>query len=160
MEKSARFHEKPSELVDMALLAEFFGVGTHFRHETKLESVLLDQICEYLLNLKDYYIDLVFYYSGLKRTILIDLVPGKITCQHLGQMNMYVNMFDHLGKGKDDQPTIGLVLGSEWDQESLQYSFVQDSDHRFMAWLADFEGLKKAMGKGWQRALIETKDSE
>ena len=57
-----------------------------------------------------FYIDLVFYNYLLKCFVIIDLKTGKLSHQDIGQMDMYVRMFDDLKRGEDDNPSIGIIL--------------------------------------------------
>ena len=79
----------------------------------------------------DYYIDLVFYNVVLKCYVLIDLKIGKITHQDVGQMDMYVRMYDERVRGEGDNPTIGIVLCSETDEDIARYSVLHDNDRLF-----------------------------
>ena len=87
----------------------------------------------YLMNKleEDYYIDLVFYNYILKCFVLIDLKTKKITHQDVGQMDMYVRMYDELKKSKDDNPTIGIVLCSETDEDIAKYSILKGNEQLF-----------------------------
>ena len=80
---------------------------------------------------EDYYIDLVFYNYILKCFVLIDLKTKKITHQDVGQMDMYVRMYDELKKSKDDNPTIGILLCSETDEDIAKYSILKGNEHLF-----------------------------
>lgn len=80
---------------------------------------------------EDYYIDLVFYNYILKCFVLIDLKTKKITHQDVGQMDMYVRMYDELKKAKDDNPTIGIVLCSETDEDIAKYSVLKGNEQLF-----------------------------
>ena len=80
---------------------------------------------------EDYYIDLVFYNYILKCFILIDLKTKKITHQDVGQMDMYVKMYDELKKAPDDNPTIGIVLCSQTDEDIAKYSVLKGNEHLF-----------------------------
>ena len=51
----------------------------------------------------------------MKCFILIDLKTDKITHQDVGQMDMYIRMYDKLKKGADDNPTLGIILCTETD---------------------------------------------
>lgn len=75
-----------------------------------------------LLNLDDFYIDLVFYNYILKFFVLIDLKTSKITHQDVGQMDMYVRMYDDLKRSEGDNPTLGIVLCSETSETIARYS--------------------------------------
>ena len=79
----------------------------------------------------DYYIDLVFYNVVLKCYVLIDLKIGKITHQDVGQMDMYVRMYDELKRTEGDNPTIGIVLCSETDSDIAQYSILKGNEQLF-----------------------------
>ena len=76
---------------------------------------------------QDYYIDLVFYNYLMKCFVLIDLKTTKITHQDVGQMDMYVRMYDELKRTEGDNPTIGILLCSETSQDSARFSILHDS---------------------------------
>ena len=75
--------------------------------------------------------DLVFYNYILKCFVLIDLKTKKITHQDVGQMDMYVRMYDELKKAPDDNPTIGIVLCSETDEDIAKYSVLKGNEQLF-----------------------------
>ena len=81
----------------------------------------------------DYYLDLVFYNIELKCYVLIDLKMGRITHQDVGQIDMYVRMYDDLKRGQGDNPTIGILLCSETDEDIARYSVLHDNDRLFMS---------------------------
>ena len=62
---------------------------------------------------------------------MIDLKTKKITHQDVGQMDMYVRMYDELKKSKDDNPTIGIVLCSETDEDIAKYSVLKGNEQLF-----------------------------
>ena len=80
---------------------------------------------------EDYFIDLVFYNYILKCFVLIDLKTTKVTHQDVGQMDMYVRMYDELKKGVDDNPTIGIVLCSDTDEDIARYSILKGNEQLF-----------------------------
>ena len=80
---------------------------------------------------KDYFIDLVFYNYLLKCFVLIDLKTNPITYQDVGQMDMYVRMYDERIRGEGDNPTIGIVLCSETDEDIARYSVLHDNNQLF-----------------------------
>lgn len=80
---------------------------------------------------RDYFIDLVFYNYVLKCFVLIDLKTSRITHQDVGQMDMYVRMFDETIKNRDDNPTFGIVLCSETDQDIARYSILRGNEQIF-----------------------------
>lgn len=81
--------------------------------------------------MENYYIDLVFYNYILKCFVLVDLKVGKITHQDVGQMDMYVRMYDELKRGKDDNPTLGVVLCTETDADIARYSVLHGNEQLF-----------------------------
>lgn len=81
----------------------------------------------------DFFIDLVFYNVVLKCYVLIDLKTKKVTHQDVGQMDMYVRMFDDLKRTEDDNPTIGLLLCAETSEDIARYSVLHDSKQLFQA---------------------------
>ena len=82
---------------------------------------------------EDYYIDLVFYNYFLKCFVLMDLKTSKVTHQDVGQMDMYVRMFDELKRTDGDNPTIGILLCSDTDEDIARYSILHDSKQLFAA---------------------------
>ena len=80
---------------------------------------------------QDFYIDLVFYNYLLKCFVLIDLKSGKLTHQDIGQMDMYVRMYDDLKRGESDNPTVGIILCSQKDESVVRYSVLNGSEQLF-----------------------------
>jgi hypothetical protein len=81
----------------------------------------------------DYFIDLVFYNVVLKCYFLIDLKTTRITHQDVGQMDMYIRMFDELKRTEGDNPTIGLLLCAETDEDIARYSVLNGNEQLFAA---------------------------
>lgn len=139
------------EILKSPIMAEFLGFkqNTDFT-ETELEKGLIQHLQDFLVELGrgfafvarqqhiftdagDFYIDLVFYNYILKCFVLIDLKKGQITHQDVGQMDMYVRMYDDLKRTEGDNPTIGIVLCSETSKDIARYSILRDSDNLFAA---------------------------
>ena len=116
--------------------------------ETDLESCILSNLQKFLMELgkgyafvarqqhvktekEDYFIDLVFYNYILKCFVLIDLKAGKITHQDIGQMDMYIRMYDDLKRSEGDNPTIGIVLCTETDEDIARYSIPHGNEQMF-----------------------------
>ena len=116
--------------------------------EQDLESGLIEQLQEFLLELgsgfsfvarqkhfdldgEHFYIDLVFYNYILKCFILIDLKRGKLTHQDVGQMDMYVRIFEDKMRGEGDNPTIGLILCSDKNEVVAKYSILSEGKQIF-----------------------------
>jgi len=116
--------------------------------ENQLEQALLDNLQQFLLELgkgfafvarqklirtetSDFYIDLVFYNYLLNCFVIIELKTNKITHQDVGQLDMYVRMFDDLQKKETDNPSIGILLCTETDRTIARYSVLKDSQQLF-----------------------------
>jgi len=141
--------KSPREFVRDPVLLEFLGLpnaGTML--EGELEQALIDQLQSFLLELgkgfafvgrqqristesKDFYIDLVFYNYLLKCFVIFDLKRGELTHQDIGQMDMYVRMFDDLRRGPEDGPTVGIILCAQRDASVVRYSVLQGSEQLF-----------------------------
>ena len=137
-------------------------------YENELESALIEKIQDFLLELgrgfafverqkrvqtehSDFYIDLVFYNYILKCFVVIDLKRGKLSHQDVGQIDMYVRMFDDLEKGEGDNPTIGIILCTEKDNTVVKYSVIDDNDNLFVSkyqfYLPSIEELQNEIEK-------------
>lgn len=143
--------EDPSEFIKNPTVAEFIGLAPNRDFsESDLESAIIGNLQKFLLELgkgfsfvarqklvrtekRDYFIDLVFYNYILKSFVLIDLKTTTITHQDVGQMDMYVRLYDERVRGEGDNPTIGLVLCSETDEDIARYSVLHDNDRLFAA---------------------------
>lgn len=139
------------ELFKSPIVAGFLGfrIEDSFA-ESDLESAILSHIRDFLMEMgrgfafvarqqhivtdtEYYYIDLVFYNIELKCYVLIDLKMGTITHQDVGQIDMYVRMYDELKCKDGDNPTIGILLCGETSEDIARYSVLHDNDHLFMS---------------------------
>lgn len=141
----------PSEMIKSPVIAEFLGFKQDDSYsESELETAIISHLQEFIMELgrgfafvkrqqlvrtgsNDYYIDLVFYNVILKCYVLIDLKVGKITHQDVGQMDMYRRMYDELKRTDGDNPTVGIVLCSETDDDIARYSILNGSEQLFAA---------------------------
>lgn len=128
---------------------EFVGLPPFPQHREKpLEDAIIDNMQKFLLELgkgfsfvqrqyristetNHFYIDLVFYNYLLKCFVLIDLKTTKLTHRDVGQMDMYIRMFDDIKRGKDDNPTIGILLCADKDETIVKYSILNESQQMF-----------------------------
>lgn len=153
------------EFIKNPTVAEFIGLSPNSDFtESDLEKAIISNLQKFLLELgkgfsfvarqklirtekKDYFIDLVFYNYILKSFVLVDLKTTTITHQDVGQMDMYVRMYDERVRGEDDNPTIGIVLCSETDEDIARYSVLHDNDRlfasKFMLYMPTEEELRK-----------------
>jgi predicted nuclease of restriction endonuclease-like (RecB) superfamily len=131
------------------VIAEFLGMSqnTDFT-ETQLETAILNNIQRFLMGLgkgyafvarqqhihtekEDYYIDLVFYNIILKCFVLVDLKTSKITHQDVGQMDMYIRMYDALKRTEGDNPTLGIILCADTDSDIAKFSILHGNEQLF-----------------------------
>ena len=143
--------QKPEDILHTPYVLEFAGLEDKASyHESDLESAILTHIRDFLMEMgkgfafvarqqhivtetEDYFIDLVFYNIELKCYVLIDLKMGKITHQDVGQIDMYVRMYDELKCKEGDNPTLGILLCAETDEDIARYSVLHDNDRLFMS---------------------------
>ncbi|GAB1385232.1 PDDEXK nuclease domain-containing protein [Melaminivora sp.] len=128
---------------------EFLGVPEDLSgKESLLEQAIINQLQKFLLELgkgfsfvarqmristetSHFYVDLVFYNYLLKCFVIIDLKTAKLTHQDIGQMDMYVRMFDDLKRGEGDNPTLGIILCADKDETLVHYSVLSESQQLF-----------------------------
>ena len=148
-EQTAGFQQDRLEFIKNPIIAEFLGFSSDTDYtESDLEKSILSNLQKFLMELgkgyafvarqqhihtekQDYYIDLVFYNYILKCFVLIDLKTEKITHQDVGQMDMYIRMYDELKRGEGDNPTIGIVLCSDTDEDIARYSIMHGNEQLF-----------------------------
>ena len=142
-------YEDRLEFIKSPYIAEFLGMQENRSYqESDLEQSILDNLQDFMMELgkgftfagrqkrihtekTDYYIDLVFYNYILKCFVLIDLKVGRITHQDVGQMDMYIRMYDDLVKMPEDNPTLGIVLCSDTDEDIARYSVLHGNEQLF-----------------------------
>lgn len=164
------------------MIAEFLGLkqSTSFS-ESELENSIIEHLQEFIMEMgrgfafmkrqqlirtesKDYFIDLVFYNVVLKCYVLIDLKVGKITHQDVGQMDMYVRMYDELKRTEGDNPTIGIVLCSETDADIARYSILKGNEHvfatKYKLYLPTEEQLRKEIERQKELFIMQHQTAE
>ena len=139
------------EFMKNPVIAEFLGFKNNTNYtESNLEQSIIDHLIPFLMELgkgfafvdrqkhihtekEDYYIDLVFYNYHLRCFVLIDLKTSKLRYQDVGQMDMYVKMYDELVRPEGHNPTIGMLLCAETDEDVAHYSVLNGNDQLFAA---------------------------
>lgn len=139
----------PKGIVKDPYILEFLGLGNNTDiSENKIETALINHLQQFLMELgkgfafvarqqhivtdtSDFYIDLVFYNYYLKCFVLIDLKTDKLTHAAIGQMDMYVRMYNDLKRSDDDNPTIGIILCTEKDETIVKYSVLAENEKLF-----------------------------
>ena len=164
-DKTKAYQQDKLEYIKSPVVLEFLGLPEDTSlAESKLETAIINNLEKFLMEMgkgyalvarqqyirteeNDYYIDLVFYNYLIKSFILVDLKVNRITYQDVGQMDMYLQMYDKMKKGPDDNPTIGIILCTETDSDVARYSTLAKNDQMFAAkyklYLPDKEDLKR-----------------
>ena len=165
------------EFIKNPVVLEFLDLPTNMSYtENELEKALTDDIQKFMMELgkgfafverqqhirtenSDFYIDLVFYNYILKCFVIVELKTEKLTHQDIGQLDMYVRMYDDLKKQENDNPTIGLLLCTETDRTIIKYSVLNDSKNLFASkyinYLPSEEELINEIER--QKTLFESK---
>ena len=165
------------EFIKNPVVLEFLDLPTNMSYtENELEKALTDDIQKFMMELgkgfafverqqhirtenSDFYIDLVFYNYILKCFVIVELKTEKLTHQDIGQLDMYVRMYDDLKKQENDNPTIGLLLCTETDRTIIKYSVLNDNKNLFASkyvnYLPSEEELINEIER--QKTLFESK---
>lgn len=159
---------------------EFLGLKPDEKiSEKDFETAIIDHIQKFLLEFgkgfafvarqqhiitdtSDFYIDLVFYNYILKCFVIIDLKTGELSHQDIGQIDMYVRMYDDLKRGEGDNPTIGILLCSEKDETIVKYSVLNDKNNlfasKYLLYLPKEEELKQLIDQDRIRFELDQDD--
>ncbi|MCK8665138.1 PDDEXK nuclease domain-containing protein [Pseudomonas azerbaijanoccidens] len=139
----------PRDFIRDPVVLEFLGLPNAGRlQESEIEQALIEQLQGFLLELgkgfafiarqqristdsKDFYIDLVFYNYLLKCFVIFDIKRGELTHQDVGQMDMYVRMYDDLKRADEDSPTVGIILCAQKDESVVRYSVLEGNEQLF-----------------------------
>ena len=160
---------QPIDVIKQPYVLDFLDLPDQAQlHESDLETAIIENLQPFLLELgkgfafvgrqyrvttesQNFFIDLVFYNFLLKCFVLIDLKIGRLEHQDVGQMDMYLRMFDELKRGEGDNPTVGLILCAEKDEVVARYSILHESQQMFaskyMLYLPTEEELRKEIAR-------------
>ena len=181
---STQFPDKvgqTSSFVKDPYVLEFMGIRDNKEiAEKDVENAIISNLQKFLLELgrgfcfvdrqmrictetSDFYIDLVFYNYILKCLVLIDLKTHKLTHQDIGQMDMYIRMFDDLKRQSDDNPTIGIIFCTDKDETMVKYSVLNESEQifasKYMTVLPTVEELRNELERNQLMYGEELKDN-
>lgn len=139
----------PVNVLKDPYIFEFLGLPFDNKlTENTIETALINHLQQFIMELgkgfafvarqqhivtdtSDFYIDLVFYNYYLKCFVLIDLKTDKLSHADIGQIDMYVRMYNDLKKAGDDNPTIGIILCTEKDETIVKYSVLAENEQLF-----------------------------
>lgn len=181
-ELTSEYQNDKLEFIKNPVVAEFLGLASNTDFtESDLEKSILTNLQKFLMELgkgyafvarqqhihtekQDYFIDLVFYNYILKCFVLIDLKTQKITHQDVGQMDMYIRMYDELKRSEGDNPTIGIVLCSDTDEDIAKYSVLHGNEQLFASkyklYLPTEEELRAEIETQKAMFLLQQKEKE
>lgn len=168
------------EYLKNPVIAEFLGFKNNTDYtESDLEQSIIDHLIPFLMELgkgfafvdrqkrihtekEDYYIDLVFYNYHLRCFILIDLKTNKLSYQDVGQMDMYVKMYDELVRPEGHNPTIGILLCADTDNDVAHYSTLSTNDQlyaaKYLTYMPTQEELRREIEQ--QKAFFKLQNGE
>lgn len=166
---TAPMQNDKSEFIKNPVVAEFLGLApnTDFS-ESQLEGCIISHLQKFIMELGkgyafvarqqhihtdmgDFYIDLVFYNYILKCFLLVELKTSQISHQDVGQMDMYVRMYDELKRTEGDNPTIGLILCSQTSADMARYSILKENKQLFQAKYLTYLPTKEELRKEIER---------
>jgi len=168
-QKTASFQQDKLEFIKNPVIAEFLGYAPNSDFtESELEKNLIANLQKFMIELgkgfafvarqqllrtekQDYFIDLIFYNYILKCFVLIDLKTSKISHQDVGQMDMYIRMYDELKRTEGDNPTLGIVLCADTDEDIARYSILHGNEQLFASKYKTYMPTEEEL-----RAEIET----
>ena len=172
--KTASLAPTPKDFIKDPYVLEFLGIpDAHKFREADLEQAIIDKLQAFMLELgkgfafvarqqristetRDFFIDLVFYNYILKCFVLVDLKTGELTHQDIGQMDMYVRLFEDTIKGADDNPSVGIILCTEKDHTVVKYSVLNENRQlfasKYMLYLPTEEALRQELER--ERAVV------
>lgn len=179
---TATYEQDKLGFIKNPVVAEFLGLSSNMDFtESRLESAILTHLQKFIMEMGkgyafvarqqhistdagDYFIDLVFYNYILKCFLLIDLKTTQIAHQDVGQMDMYVRMYDELKRTEGDNPTIGLILCTETSRDIARYSVLHENPQLFAAkyltYLPKEEELRKEIELQKEIFCMQQKDKE
>ena len=113
--------------------------GKMYRHENDMKAALIDQMKQFILELgkdfifidqeyrlqvgnSDFRIDLLFYHRELQCLVAFELKMEKFKPEHLGQLNFYLEALDRDVKKPKENPSIGVLLCKDKDDEVVEYA--------------------------------------
>ncbi|MCW8127873.1 PDDEXK nuclease domain-containing protein [Microbulbifer halophilus] len=179
-DKTTPLTDDPRNYLRDPYILDFLNLDSRPYQENHLEQGIINNLQRFLLELGsgfafverqqrirtddgDYYVDLVFYNYFLKCFVLIDLKMNRLTHQDVGQMDMYVRLYEEQKRGQDDNPTIGLILCSEHNHTVAKYSVLKDSQQlfasKYVTVLPSEEELKRELERERERVQQRIEES-
>jgi len=162
---TADYEKEKSAFVKNPMLVEFLGLKHREAFtESKLEQAILNHLERFLMEMgkgyalvdrqmhihtedDDYYIDLVFYNYLLKCFVLVDLKTTKVSYEDVGQMDMYLKLFDTYKRTEGDNPTIGIILCSETNADVARFSSLASNKQMYASKYLTYMPSKEVLAR-------------
>ncbi|MBO4875468.1 MAG: DUF1016 family protein [Bacteroidales bacterium] len=181
MKKLTADYEKARPLfLKNPMLVEFLGLNQDAAYtEKRLEGAIISHLQKFLIEMgkgyafvarqqhihtedDDYYIDLVFYNYLLKCFVLIDLKTTKISYQDVGQMDMYLKLYDTYNRPEGDNPSIGIILCTETNADVARFSTLATNPQlyaaKYLTYMPTQEELRREIEM--QKEIFAIKEQE
>ena len=179
--KTIEYQQDKKAYIKNPVIAEFLGLQQYpSLQESTIEEAIISNMQQFLMELgkgfafvarqqhirteeNDYFIDLVFYNYILKCFLLIDLKANKLSYQDVGQMDMYLKMYDELRKQPNDNPTIGIILCADTDGDVVRYSSLSNNEQlyasKYKLYLPSEEELRREIERQKEIYQIQHQDN-
>lgn len=162
---TADYQKEKSQFIKNPMIVEFLGLNQDAAFtETTLENAILNHLQKFLMEMgkgyalvsrqqhihteeDDYYIDLVFYNYMLKCFVLVDLKTRKICYEDVGQMDMYLKLYDTHKRSEGDNPTIGVILCSETNGDVAKFSTLATNKRMYAAKYLTYMPSKEVLAR-------------
>ena len=124
--------------MDSNYVLEFLGLPLQ-HNESHLQKALIHNMKQFILELgkdfifvgeeyrlqvgnQDFFIDLLFFHRGVAALVAFELKIGKFSPEHLGQLDFYLEALDRDVKKPHENPSIGVLLCRDKDEEVVEYA--------------------------------------
>ena len=143
--RKERIPQSPLEIIKDPMYLEFLGLERRpSYYERDLEQAIISHLADFLLEMgngftfvarqkrilledDEFFADLVLYNRLLHCFVIIELKTEKLTHQDLGQLQMYVNYYDRCEKLPDENPTIGILLGTSKNDTAVRMTLPENN---------------------------------
>lgn len=145
--KQEKLPTAAKEIIKDPMVLEFLGLKREAAYyEKDIESSIITHLQDFLLELgngfsfvarqkrihldgDDFFIDLVFYNRLLQCFVIIEIKTEKLTHQHIGQLQMYVNYYDRFEKQEFENKTIGVLLCADKNDAVVKITLPENTQN-------------------------------